>query len=319
MTGVRLVEVGRADDGLRLDRWFKQHYPALTHGQLQKMLRKGQVRVDGSRVDAARRLAPGETVRVPPMPDVAPRPRAPVQDHDEIRGLVLWEDEHTIALNKPFGLPVQGGSKVTRHLDGMLDGLARGGERPRLVHRLDKDTGGLLLLGKTRLAAKTLGDAFQRHEVVKDYWALTAGVPHPLQGRIDDPVGKAGEPGDERVEAGTDVAKAKRALTDYQVVEAAGTKAAFVALRPLTGRTHQLRVHMQTLGTPIIGDGKYGGARAKVEGMAPKLHLFCRAMTFPTGPGGSKRVTVEAPLTGHMAKAWAFLSLPDEPSLEWPE
>ena len=308
-----MVAVARADDGLRLDRWFKQHYPALTHGQLQKMLRKGQVRVDGGRVDAARRLAPGETVRVPPMPDAAPPRAAPSRaDPNEVRALVLWEDEHTIALNKPFGLPVQGGSKVTRHLDGMLDGLARKGERPRLVHRLDKDTGGLLLLGKTRASAKALGDAFQRHEIDKTYWALTAGVPHPLQGRIDAPVGKTGEPGEERVTQGG----GKRALTDYQVVESAGTKAAFVALRPLTGRTHQLRVHMQALGTPIIGDGKYGGARAKAPGLAPRLHLFCRTMTFPSG---GRRVAVEAPLTGHMTEAWRFLSLPDEPDLEWPE
>ena len=317
MTGVRMVEVAGADDGLRLDRWFRQHFPALGHGQLQRMLRKGQVRVDGAKAEAKTRLAPGQTIRVPPLPDAptgTAKAEAASADREAVRALVLYRDDEVIALNKPFGLPVQGGSGVTRHVDGMLDGLAKQGERPRLVHRLDKDTGGVLLLGRTRLAAKALADAFARHRVVKDYWALTAGVPHPLSGLIDLPVEKNGAEGAERVGPS---ATGKRALTDYQVADAAGTKAAFVALRPLTGRTHQIRVHLASLGTPIVGDGKYGGAASRLDGLSPKMHLFCRSMTVPR-PNRAP-LTVIAPLTGHMAASWALFGFETEPVLAWPE
>ena len=317
MTGVQMIEVAAADDGLRLDRWFRQHYPQIGHGQLQKMLRKGQVRVDGAKAEAKTRLAPGQAVRVPPMPEgptgIA-KAEAASADREAVRALVLYEDDEVIALNKPFGLPVQGGSKVTRHVDGMLDGLAKQGERPRLVHRLDKDTGGVLLLGRTRLAAKRLAEAFARHEVVKDYWALTKGVPHPLSGLIDQPIEKAGGDGAERVAASV---SGKRALTDYQVAESAGTKAAFVALRPQTGRTHQIRVHLAALGTPIVGDGKYGGQDAMLEGLPAKMHLFCRAMRVPR-PGRAP-LAVTAPLTAHMATSWALFGFEMDPQLEWPE
>ena len=310
-----MVEVAAADDGLRLDRWFKQHYPGVTHGQLRKMLRKGQVRVAGKKADASRRVEAGEVVRVPPVPEASAVGKAAASraDREEVRALVLYEDDELIAINKPFGLPVQGGSKVTRHLDGMLDGLASGGERPRLVHRLDKDTGGLMILARTRLSAKRLTEAFRRHEIVKDYWALTAGVPHPLSGLIDLDVGKTGDEGEEKVRAGY----GKKALTDYQVIETAGAKAAFVALRPTTGRTHQLRVHMSALETPIVGDGKYGGAASRLEGVPPKLHLFCRSMTVPREHGAPLRLT--APLSGHMARSWAFFEFPLDADPEWPE
>ena len=317
MSGVRLVEVAPGDDGLRLDRWFRQHFPQVRQGQLQKMLRKGQVRVDGAKAEARTRVDAGVTVRVPPLPeDATPRAKAEAAgaDRDAVRAMVIHEDDDLFALNKPFGLPVQGGSKVARHLDGMLDGLARDGERPRLVHRLDKDTGGLILLAKSRLSAKRLTGLFARHEVVKDYWALTAGVPHPLTGLIDMPVEKGGPEGAERMSG---AASGKRALTDYQVVEAAGTKAAFVALRPETGRTHQIRVHLQALGTPIVGDGKYGGARAKLDGVSPRMHLFCRSVTVPRE--GRAPLVLTAPLTGHMAASWAFFGLPTDPQLDWPE
>jgi 23S rRNA pseudouridine955/2504/2580 synthase len=316
MSGVRMVEVSKGEAGLRLDRWFKARFPEVGHGQLQKMLRKGQVRVAGARAEAGTRVQPGDAVRVPPLPDAAPRtPTAPAReaDREAVRAMVLYEDDELIAINKPFGLPVQGGSKVARHLDGMLDGLARGGERPRLVHRLDKDTGGLMLLARDRHAAQRLTEAFRRHQIVKDYWALVAGTPHPLQGTIDLPVGKAeGEDGEKaRPGAG------KRALTDYQVVETAGGKAAFVALRPETGRTHQLRVHMSAIGAPIVGDGKYGGERAKMEGVSRRMHLFCRGMSVPRE--GRAPLTLTAPLTGHMKSAWAFFAFPDDLALEWPE
>lgn len=316
MTGVRMIEIAAADDGLRLDRWFRQHFPQIKQGQLQKMLRKGQVRVDGAKAETKTRLTPGQSVRVPPLYSEATaiaKAEAAGADREEVRSYVVYEDDDMFAINKPFGLPVQGGSKITRHLDGMLDGLARNGERPKLVHRLDKDTGGLMLLAKSRLSAKRLTEAFAGHEIVKDYWALTAGVPHPLSGLIDMPVEKVGDESGEKMSAS---AHGKKALTDYQVVESAH-KAAFVALRPLTGRTHQLRVHMKEVGTPIVGDGKYGGADSRIEGVSAKMHLFCRSMTVPRE--GRSPLVLSAPLTGHMAASWALFGFEHDPLLEWPE
>lgn len=319
MSGVQMRTVSAADDGMRLDRWFKQHFPALKHGQLQKLLRKGQIRVDGGRVPADRRVLRGEVIRVPPMDeDIKPKPvahdRMNAEDKDYIRSLVLYEDKDIIAINKPFGLAVQGGAKTTRHVDGMLDGLIYNGERPRLVHRLDRDTGGLLVLGRTRKAAAALSEAFQKHTVQKTYWALVKRVPHPLQGRIDLAVDKSGGEGKERMRPSDD---GKRALTDYQVVEMAGQKACFVALRPITGRTHQIRVHLSAIVNPIVGDRKYGGEDAMLEGVSPKMHLFCRHLTIPLP--GRKPFSLSAPLTGHMAKTWDFFSFEQPDNLEWPE
>jgi 23S rRNA pseudouridine955/2504/2580 synthase len=321
-----MIEVADKDDGLRLDRWFKLHYPQVRHGQLEKMLRKGQIRVDGGRSKANRRLVTGEVVRVPPLDDAAaPAKKAPrvlsTDDKKFIKSLVIYEDHHLIALNKPFGLAVQGGAKTTRHIDGMLDALAEKGERPRLVHRLDRDTGGLLILGKSRKSAALLSEAFQRHQVQKEYWALVFKMPHPQQGTIDLPLAKkmvmVGEDGHERMvpAQGEDV---KKAYTDFQVVEEAGGKASFVALRPKTGRTHQLRVHCAAIGHPIIGDGKYGGEKARMEGVAPKMHLFCRAMTFPN-PAGGRPITLSADLSGHMKDTWKFFNFSMTPEIEWPE
>lgn len=322
MSAVKQVTVTEADDGMRLDRWFRLHYPYVKQGQLQKMLRKGQVRVDGGRVQADRRIEAGEVVRVPPLD---PAPATPVRpasqqtglaagDRDYIRSLVIYEDDWVVVLNKPFGIAVQGGAKTKRHLDGMLDGLIRDGERPRLVHRLDRDTGGLLVLGRTRKAAAALSEAFKQHRVIKTYWALTKGVPNPLSGRIDLPVEKQGAEGREKVAPS---ARGRRAITDFQVVEAMGRKAAFVALRPETGRTHQLRVHLQAIGTPIVGDGKYGGGDAVLEGVSRKMHLFCQALTVPLP--GRRPLHLEAPLTGHMADTWKFFGFGAANDLQWPE
>lgn len=326
MSGVQTVTVGEGEAGMRLDRWFKARFPSLRHGELEKLLRTGQIRVDGGRVKANRRLEPGEAVRVPPLsaPQAAPSRKDGAfkrEDADFIRKLILFEDKALIALNKPFGLAVQGGAKTARHIDGMLAALEKNGERPRLVHRLDRDTGGLLLLAKTRAAAATLGGSFQRHEVEKTYWALVAGSPSPREGTIDFKIAKrmvrAGEAEREMV-VPAEGEDAKKAITDFQTVEDAGGSAAFVALRPRTGRTHQLRVHCAAMGTPIVGDGKYGGPLAKLEGVAPKMHLFCRAMTFPH-PETGKPVTIKAPLTGHMLDTWKFFSFDREAKVEWPE
>lgn len=323
MSGVQIREVMADEAGMRLDRWFKIHFPAVRHGELEKYLRKGQVRVSGGRVKSNRRLEAGEEIRIPPLADTPPppRPRHNPKDAAAVRKLILFEDNDIIALNKPFGLAVQGGANMTQHLDGMLASLKKDGERPRLVHRLDKDTGGLMLVAKTRLAAQQLGDAFKNHDVDKTYWALTAGAPRPREGTIDMPVAKKtvriGDGEQERV-APADGETAKKALTDYQTIEEAGHGVAFIAMRPVTGRTHQLRVHAAAVGCPIIGDGKYGGPAARLEGVSPKLHLFCRSMTFPH-PGSVRRMTLVAPLTGHMLETWKFFSFDVNARCDWPE
>ncbi|MGV6819073.1 MAG: RluA family pseudouridine synthase [Parvularcula sp.] len=319
MTGVQQVEVAEADDGMRLDRWFKQHFPQIPHGRLQKLLRTGQVRAGGAKVKADHRIQTGEVIRVPPIGDSGPvpkpnRPRLTDEDRSFMQSLVIYEDDDILALNKPAGLAVQGGAGQTRHIDGMLDAFnTRHGDRPRLVHRLDRDTGGVLVLAKTRAMAATLSEAFRQHKVEKTYWALTVGVPNPLAGTIDSPISKMPTSAGEKVAPNTD---GKPALTDYQVVEAAGTRAAFVALRPHTGRTHQLRVHLSLISTPIVGDRKYGGARAVLEGIAPKMHLFCRTMVVPRRKGPPLSIT--APLAGPMAETWGLFSFAEPDGLEWP-
>ncbi|MEE4211579.1 MAG: RluA family pseudouridine synthase [Parvularcula sp.] len=317
MSGPQNVTVSRDEAGMRLDRWFKSHYPQLSHVQLQKLLRKGQVRVDGGRVQASRRLEKGETVRVPPMDDrPAPVPRALPREEAraEIAKMTVFEDKDILVLNKPFGLAVQGGAKTKRHVDGLL--AAAGAEMPyaRLVHRIDKDTGGLLVTAKTRKAAQWLTDAFRARDVDKEYWALVKGVPQPLEGRIDAALEKSGPQGGEKARASD---SGQRAISDYQVIEMAAQRASFVALRPITGRTHQLRAHMALIGTPIVGDGKYGGAEAKVEGLPPKMHLFCRRLTIPRP--GQRPLVVTAPLTGHMADTWKLFSFSKDVRPEWPE
>jgi len=323
MTGVQTKTVSTDEEGMRLDRWFKAHFPAVRHGELEKYLRKGQVRVAGGRVKANRRLEAGEEIRIPPLQD-APAPGKKTyspKDAEAIRRLIIFEDDAFMAINKPFGLAVQGGTNTKQHLDGMLAALEKDGERPRLVHRLDKDTGGLMLIAKTRQAAQRLGDAFQGHDVSKTYWALTAGAPRPREGTIDMPIAKKmvriGDGEEERV-VPADGEGAKKAITDYQTLEEAGHGVAFLAMRPVTGRTHQLRVHAAAVGCPIIGDGKYGGAKSHLEGVSPKLHLFCRSMTFPH-PKTGRTMTLTAPLIGHMLETWKFFSFDVNAKCEWPE
>lgn len=323
MSGVQTRTVKSDEEGMRLDRWFKAHFPQVRHGELEKLLRKGQVRVAGGRVKASRRLETGEEIRIPPLSDEpAPAPkRAPnPADAETLRRMIVFEDDAIIALNKPFGLAVQGGAGTKHHLDGMLAALEKNGERPRLVHRLDKDTGGLLLVAKTRQAAQRLGDAFKGHDVDKTYWALVVGVPRPKDATISMPIAKKmvriGDGEEERV-VPAEGEDAKKAITDYQLVEEAGT-VSFLAMRPITGRTHQLRVHAAALGCPIVGDGKYGGPASRIEGVSPKLHLFCRSMTFPH-PKTGRRMTLKAPLEGHMLETWKFFSFDRNASVEWLE
>ncbi len=308
---VENITVATDEGDVRLDRWFKRHYPHLAHVQLEKLLRKGQVRVDGKRAKANARLEPGQVVRVPPLgglQKIAERPRTASRvsaaDQEMIRQCVLYRDASVIVLNKPPGLATQGGTGTTVHVDMLLDALTFDAEeRPRLVHRLDKDTSGVLLLGRTPAATAKLAAAFKSRATRKVYWALTVGVPDPRDGTIKAPIAKQEGAKGEKMEVSED---GQRATTDFEVVENAGRTVAWLQMRPMTGRTHQLRVHAAYLGTPILGDGKYGGAEAHLQGqgVSRKLHLHARAIDCPHPDGGKLRVV--APLPRHMAESFEF-------------
>ena len=306
------VTVTAQDGELRLDRWFRRHYPGIAHGHLEKLLRTGRVRVDGRKAKSGDRVSPGMTIRVPPLAEPAQRgddaPRARPPDETLLRELVIHQDEHAIVINKPPGLAVQGGSNTTRHVDGLLDGLRfDSAERPRLVHRLDKDTSGVLLIARSAAAAAFFTRAFRDKTTRKIYWAVVAGRPKLPQGKIDLSLTKGaphGTKGRERVHADED---GKEAVTYYTVVDSAGDRASWLALLPLTGRTHQLRAHCAAIGTPILGDGKYGGAGAHLGGgiAANRLHLHARSLEIPHPAGGTLRVSAKLP--PHMQRLWDFL------------
>lgn len=312
MSAVQTRIVAEDEAEIRLDRWFRRHFPGLTQGALAKLLRTGQVRVDGRRAETGTRLAPGQRVRIPPLGDLtAPRPKRTlaVDPHEakELERLVLYRDASVIVLDKPFGLPVQGGPGIVKSLDALLDALRFDAEeRPRLVHRLDRDTTGVLVLARTAQAASRLAAAFRSRAAEKTYWAVTAGVPTPREGRIDAPLAKrAGLRGERVVLAGREEEDAARAITDYRTLDAAGRRAAWLELCPLTGRTHQLRVHCAGIGCPILGDAKYGGAGAMLEGFPQQLHLHARGLVIPHPEGGVLRA--EAPLPPHMRETFARL------------
>lgn len=317
MAGVETIEVAPGEAGLRLDRWFRRHYPQVTHGRLEKWLRSGQIRLDGRRVKAGVRLESGQMIRVPPLGDeklpTGRKRLSPAVPDAEARALearVLHRDDHVLVIDKPPGLAVQGGSGTRHHLDAMLDALRFGGERPRLVHRLDKDTSGVLVLARTAAAAAALARAFRSREVHKLYWAVVVGVPRPSSGRIDLRLAKKPGRHGERMEP--DAEAGLRAVTEFRIIEHAGRRAAWLLLEPLTGRTHQLRVHCAAIGTPILGDGKYGGAEAVLEGdqVSRKLHLHARWIEIPHPAGGV--LAISAPLPEHMRATWHFLGFSEE-------
>ena len=314
MSEVSQIGVTEEEDGVRLDRWFKRRFPMLTHGRLEKLLRTGQVRVDGARAKANARLAAGQVVRVPPLGEEtakpAPKSERSVSDKDAemIRACVIHKDKSVLVLNKPAGLAVQGGTKTERHLDGMLDALTfEAKERPRLVHRLDRDTSGVLVLARNARAAAALARAFKQKDAQKIYWALVVGVPVPRQGTINLALSKQGGPRAERVfaaEKGDE--NARDAVTHFSTVATAAHKLAWVAFMPLTGRTHQIRAHASAIETPIVGDGKYGGVNAHPGGEIPrKLHLHARSLDIAHPDGG--RLFLEAELPPHMKTSWKLL------------
>jgi 23S rRNA pseudouridine955/2504/2580 synthase len=306
-----LRTIAEDDDGIRLDRWFRRHYPTLTHARLEKLLRKGEVRLDGKRAKAADRVLAGQSMRLPPqvIHDKTPeRPKpAPVQTSRKLEDAILYMDKHLFVLNKPSGLATQGGSGLKEHVDGMLDQLSfEKTSRPKLVHRLDRDTSGVLLVARTSQAASGLSHALASRDASKVYWALVKGVPKQKHGIVKAALAKEGVRGKgERMTVSEDE-EAKFALTEYAVMGQAGQEYAWVAARPVTGRTHQIRVHLASLGTPIVGDFKYGGTDARGKGaIADKLHLHARSIDIARPDGG--RLNVIAPLPAHMLKSWDLL------------
>lgn len=306
------------DEGdIRLDRWIRRHFPGTPQSAIQKLCRTGQVRVDGRRADAAARLVPGQSVRIPPLPAAPAEPKPPKaidpNDAKDLQQRVIYRDEHVLVLNKPHGLPVQGGPGITRHLDGMLDAVRFGSsDRPRLVHRLDRDTSGALVLARTPGSAAKLAASFRGRDVIKTYWAVVAGRPVPVEGRIDLPLKRVGGPrGEHTVPADRDDKEAAHAITDYRTLDHAARKLAWLELQPLTGRTHQLRVHCVAIRAPILGDAKYAqpdqnnAFSALVEGLSSELHLHARALRLPHPAGGT--LLVEADLPPHMAETFRTL------------
>ncbi len=313
MSGPRVELVQADDDGTRVDRWFLRKFPGLKHGHLQKLMRTGQVRVDGKRVKGSSRLETGQSVRIPPMDlehtisDPQNIDYVSPSDREWIQSLILHADNEIIALNKPPGIAVQGGSGITRHIDGLLAGLVPvGAEKPKLVHRLDRDTSGVLLVALKTGVARRIGEIFRGREAIKTYWALVAGVPRDLHGCVQSNLIKQADSGGHEKIMSSD-GPGKPAVTQYRVIDTAAKRAAWLALQPKSGRTHQLRVHCAELGTPIVGDRKYGGSRSIVRGLpnTQHLHLHARSITLPHPSGVDLKVV--APMSEVMESTWRAL------------
>ncbi len=310
MSAVSHHKVQPHENDWRIDKWFKKNFPDLGFGRLSKLMRTGQVRANGKRIKAGFRVAEGMEIRVPPIGDnpnagrkYSSKADKKYSDEDAgfMRDMVIYQDNSVIVLNKPPGLAVQGGSKIMRHVDGLLDCLQGDNmERPKLVHRLDKDTSGILVIARNSRAAKSLTESFRNRKTNKIYWALVIGRPERTEGTVNAPLDK--EPGT-RGERMMVSDNGKKAVTDFHVMDSALKTTSWVAFRPVTGRTHQIRVHATVLDTPIVGDGKYGGKAAFLDGaVSKKLHLHARSIEIDHPDGGLLSVTAELPR--HMKDSW---------------
>ena len=320
---VRQFTVQHDDDGVRLDRWFKRHLPQIGFAMISRWARTGQIRVDGKRADPADRLSAGQVVRVPPGGDApakgGAKPRRELSDEEiaKAEAMVITQDRAAIVLNKPPGLATQGGSGMKEHVDGLLDAFAHDGPRPRLVHRLDKDTSGVLLIARTPGSAAFFSKRFSGRTARKIYWAIITGVPDVADGLIDLPLAKQPGTGGEKMMVDKS-GEGQPARTRYRVLDRAGNRACWVELQPLTGRTHQLRVHMAAIGHPIVGDGKYGGPDAFLSGsISRKMHLHARRLIIDHPDGDV--IDVRAELPEHFANTMAGLGFDEEDGAVLPE
>ncbi len=311
---MQTVTVAPDEGGMRVDRFLEARFPGLSFSHIQRIIRKGELRVNGKRARPKDRLAAGEVVRIPPLRLDTPRPLSPQRQEDDktralLKSMTLYEDADVLVLNKPMGLAVQGGSGTVRHLDGMLEVLRDPqGQRPRLVHRLDKDTAGCLLVAKTRFAATALAKSFRSRSARKIYWALVAGVPKPTQGRISTFLAKEELERDSFMRIARHGEEgASHAVTFYAVVETAARQLAWISLKPVTGRTHQLRAHCAHIGHPILGDPKYFSKENwdLPGGLQNRLQLLARRIAVPHPRGGT--IDVTAPLPPHMVQSWNLL------------
>ena len=311
MSGVQQRQVEGDEDGMRLDRWFAHHFPQLGFGRLQKLIRNGEVKVDKAKVTTSTRLSPGQVVRIPPIDDPDTVKPVKVSDDDAqfIRDMIMYEDDDIYVLNKPHGLAVQGGTGMKRHLDGMLKSLPnKKGEPPRLVHRLDRDTSGCLIVAKTKQAASHFGEVFRSRSARKIYWAIVAGNPHPQQGEISCFLARQStDDGEQMAVVKNGTPGAQHSMSYYSTTDTASRRFAWVTLKPVTGRTHQLRVHMAQLGTPIIGDPRYFNIEnwQGAPGLSYGLHLHARRIAIPLRNG--ERLDVSAPLPPHMRHSFETL------------
>ena len=328
--GVQNLVVTADEAGMRVDRFLEARYPGLSFSHIQRVVRKGELRVDGRRVETKDRLQGGQKVRVPPLSIAPPREGAPTAEAEKTRkfleDITLYQDDDVLVLDKPFGLAVQGGTGTKRHLDGMLEVLAdRNGQRPRLVHRLDKDTSGCLLVARSRFAAAELAKTFRSRSARKIYWAIVAGVPRVKQGKLSTFLSKEEmSEGDSRMRIARHGDEgAMHAVTFYAVIETAARKLAWLSMKPVTGRTHQLRAHAAHIGHPIIGDPKYFDIEnfEFPGGLQNKLHLLARRIVVPH-PRGAKVIDVSAPLPPHMTQSFNLLGFDTgryDPIVEAPE
>jgi 23S rRNA pseudouridine955/2504/2580 synthase len=326
---VQNVAVTADEAGMRVDRFLEARFPGLSFSHIQRVIRKGEVRVDGKRTQPKNRLQAGQSVRIPPLRLEPPKPHGRGGGVDEntrefLKSITLYEDADVVVLNKPMGLAVQGGSGTARHIDGMLEVMRdANGQRPRLVHRLDKDTAGCLLVAKTRFAAAALAKSFRSRSTRKIYWALVAGVPKPRQGRISTFLAKEEREEESFMRIARHGEKgASHAVTYYAVIETSGPALSWVSLKPVTGRTHQLRAHMAHINHPIVGDPKYFSREnwKLPGGMQNKLHLLARRIVLPHPRGGV--IDATAPLPAHMQQSWNLLGLDAaryDPIVEAPE
>lgn len=327
-TNVTQKEVDQDEDGMRLDRWFKTHFPGVGFGQLQKLLRSGQVRVDGSRVKTNSRVEAGQLVRVPPLDSQSSTKPLHMtantirdrHDEDVLRDMLLFEDKKVYVFNKPAGLAVQGGSGINRSVDSMLESLRdKAGQKPRLVHRLDRDTSGVLVVAKTRSAAAQLTKSFRHRDTDKTYWALLAGVPRNREGRISTYLVKEKTPDGDRMRVGRHGERgADHSVSFYRVIDANPRKVCWTEFKPITGRTHQLRVHASHLGHPIVGDPKYFDLEnwERPGGIQNRLHLHARRIRIPHPDADQPMLDITAPLPPHMVQTWNLLAFEEADGVE---
>lgn len=319
MSKVKFLNVKPDEDNQRLDRYLRKHIGKVPFSLIQKIIRTGQVRVDGKRGKTDTRLSEGQQIRIPPVEEKhGPTQFKPRKgDLEKLRAMIIYDDGDLLVLNKPYGVPTQGGSKINYHIDGLLKLMEDSkGVRPKLTHRLDRDTSGLLICARSAKTVRAMGQVFKSKNIRKYYWAVTIGVPEQYQGIIDAPLGKGEGALKDTMVIDTEGGKASR--TEYSILDTAASTAALVAFWPRTGRTHQIRAHASTvLGTPILGDVKYGGMEETFEGLnlSERLHLHAFRIQCPH-PNGKGILDLSAPLPDDLKKSWKAFNFASDTNLD---